>query len=299
VKDIKNTANVDRQAYFNLFRKWCALFLKKNKTCIYFWLIALLVSSGVAWAAKSVLGEIQSGDYQLKAITNHMPSLHKKSEDYWNSLQRVQLELGNLDRFKDVPKLGLKNPYTGIIELGDKPDQKFGVIVDIVGEEKRLYVDTDGDGSFMGEAWTPLLNEWYGSQNYWIIAPEPIKLMVGYQAEPGTTYPVEIAVSGALIDAGLSQRVQPFLVIEVRTWFLTEVIEDGAGKMMAIIDNNHNGRFNDPEDLMLIDYNDDSFFSRDEALQRKKGITVPSGRQKLKADWDVYPKSLRIGRPDR
>ena len=274
--------------------------MSKNKTRSYLWLICLvLLFTSISWAAKPTLGEIQPGNYPMIAINNHIPALYKKNNDYWNSLQRVKLEVGNLQQFKDVPKLGLKNPYTGTIELGDKPGQRFGVIVDIVGEEKRLYVDTDGDGSFTGEPWVPLLNEWYGNQNYWIIAPEPITLMVGYKAKPDQSYPIEISVSGALIETGTNQKVKPFLLIEVRTWFLAKVIEDGAEKMMAVVDHNNNGRFNDPEDQLLIDYNNDSLFTLNEVLVHKKGIKVKSGKQNLTVDWDVYPDMLRIGRKDQ
>jgi hypothetical protein len=269
--------------------------LMKNKTGYYCLIILLILAcSGIVWAAKHTLGQIEPGVYPMEGVTNHIPSLYKRTADYWNSLRKVQLEVGNLSRFKDVPKLGLKNPYTGVIELGDKP-QRFGVIVDIVGEEKRLYVDTNGDGSFKDENWVPLINEWYGNQNYWIIAPEPIKLMVRYQAKSDQAYPIEIAVNGALIDSGSSQKVKPFLAVEVRTWFLAKVTEDGVEKLMAVIDSNHNGCFNDPEDQFLIDYNDDGFFTLDEALARKKGITLKSGKQKLNVDWDVYPDSLKIG----
>jgi hypothetical protein len=274
--------------------------LKKNKTHIYLWLICLmLLFTSISWAAKPYLGEIQPGVYPMNAITNHIPSLYKKSDDYWNSLQKVQLEIGNLKQFKDVPKLGLKNPYTGTIELGDKTRQRFGVIVDIVGEEKRLYVDTNGDGSFASEPWVPLLNEWYGNQNYWIIAPEPIKLMVGYKSKPDQSYPIEISVSGALIEPSSNKKAKPFLLIEVRTWFLAKVIEDGDEKLLAIVDRNNNGRFNDPEDALLIDYNNDSLFTLDEALARKKGINLKSGKRNLTVDWDVYPETLRIMEKDK
>jgi hypothetical protein len=273
--------------------------LKKDNLYFYCGIICLvLIGCGIVGAANPVLGEIQPGVYQLKAISNHIPSLYKKTNEYWNSLQKVQLEIGNVSQFKDVPKLGLKNPYTGSIELGDKPQQKFGVIVDIVGDEKRLYVDTDGDGSFKGENWVPLLNEWYGSQNYWIIAPEPIKLKASYLARPDQLFPIEIGVNGVIIDSGFGKKVKPFLLIEVRTWFLAKAIEDGAEKLIAIIDNNHNGRFNDQEDQLLIDYNDDNFFTIDEVLVRKKGIILKSGKVNLTADWDVYPTVLKIGRKE-
>jgi hypothetical protein len=273
--------------------------LKKDNLYFYCGIICLvLIGCSIAGAANPVLGEIQPGVYQLKAISNHIPSLYKKTNEYWNSLQKVQLEIGNVSQFKDVPKLGLKNPYTGSIELGDKPQQKFGVIVDIVGDEKRLYVDTDGDGSFKGENWVPLLNEWYGSQNYSIIAPEPIKLKVSYQAGPDQLFPIEIGVNGVIIDSGFGKNVKPFLLIEVRTWFLAKITEDGAEKLIAIIDSNHNGRFNDQEDEFLIDYNDDNFFTIDEVLVRKKGIILKSGKENLAVDWEVYPTVLKIGRKE-
>lgn len=253
--------------------------------------LIFLFSSSV-WAVNPNLGEIKTGKYALIAVNNHMPSLYKKVSQYWKSLQRVELEIGHADQFKDLPKLGLRNPYTGKIKLGD---DSFGVIVDIVGEEKRLYIDTNGDGSFAGEKWVPLLNEWYGNQNYWIIAPEPIQVMVSFKSKPERKFPIEISVSGALIDSGSSQKVKPFLLVEDRTWFLAKVNEDGAEKMMAIIDHNHNGCFNDPDDLFLIDNNDDSFFTMDEAQNRKKDVIINSKNKKLKIDWDAYPDALTIG----
>ncbi len=258
----------------------------------------MFLFSGLVWAANHNLGEIEAGTYSLIAVSNHMPTLYKKADQYWKSLQRVELEIGHVDQFKDVPKLGLKNPYTGKIKLGDKPDQSFGVIVDIVGEEKRLYIDTDGDGSFAGEKWVPLLNEWYGNQNYWIIAPEPIQLMVGYRAKPGK-FPMEVSVSGALIDSGSAQKMKPFLLIENRTWFIAKINEDGAEKLVAVIDQNHNGCFNDPGDWFLIDYNDDSFFTMDEAQNRKKGLLIQNKNKSLKIDWDAYPDRLTIGRESK
>ena len=271
--------------------------LKKIRIYFCFGCICLIfLFPGLVCAANYNLGEIEVGKYSLIAVNNHLPSLYKKADQYWKSLQRVELEIGHFDQFRDVPKLGLKNPYTGKIKLGDKQGQSFGVIVDVVGEEKRLYIDTDGDGSFAGEKWVPLLNEWYGNQNYWIIAPEPIQVMVSYQSKPKQKFPIEISVNGVLIDSGSNQKVKPFLLVEDRTWFLAKVNEDGVAKMMAIIDHNHNGCFNDPDDWFLIDYNDDSFFTVDEAQSRKRGVIIKSKTEKLKIDWDAYPDTLTIGK---
>jgi hypothetical protein len=255
---------------------------------------AAIFFSSIAWAVKPSLGEILPGDSPLISVTNHTPEAFKNSNEYWDSLQMVQLEIGKQDRFRDLPKLGMKNPFTGEITLGDKPE-KFGVIVDIVGDEKRLYIDTNGDGSFADESWSPLLNEWHGLQIYWVEGPEPIRLQVGYSSKPNQKYPIEIMVAGVLNRPGAFVKEKPYLKVAVRTWFLAKLTEDGSEKLAAIVDRNNNGRFNDPEDQLFIDYNDDDFFSENESISRKQGITIQSGKRKLAVDWGSYPEKLRIG----
>lgn len=268
--------------------------MRKSKREVYLWLTPLvLIFTAVAWA-KLALGEVKPGSYQLTAITNHTPALFKKDKDYWKSFQKVSLQIGNQQQFRDLPKLGLKKPFTGFIELGDKPE-KFGVLVDIVGEEKRLYIDTDGDGSFAGELWVPLLNEWLGIQNYWVLSPEPVNLKIGYNSKPGKSYPLQISVEGVLSIPGAFSKEKPYLLVEVRTWFLAKVTEDNAEKYLAIVDRNNNGKFNDPDDAIVIDYNNDGFFSREEMVLHKKGVTLKSGQQRLNFDWDAYPDNLAIG----
>lgn len=261
----------------------------------YIWLlVGVLFLSGIVLASNAELGEIKPGEYNLKPITNHLPYAFSDPDDYRESLQKVELELGNQDRFRDLPELGMKHPYTGVIVLGDKP-QQFGVIVDVRAEEKRLYIDTNGDGSFAGEPWILLLNEWYGLERYWVIGPEPIRLQVNYNSDPSRSQTIEISVSGFLTRSGALFEEKPYLTVAVRTWFLAEMIEDGAVKLAAVVDCNNNGKYNDPEDAIFIDYNDDGLFSDDEVVPRKKGIKINSGKAKLRVDWGICPQKLVIG----
>jgi hypothetical protein len=247
-----------------------------------------------ALAVKPALESIAPGEYRLVAVSNHTPGAYKNSQDYWKSLQRVELTIGNAGQFRDLPKLGMKNPYIGMLTLGDRP-QRFGVIIDVVGEEKRLYIDRNGDGSFAGEAYTLLLNEWQGLQVYWVLGPEPLQVQVGYSFSKERAFPVYFDVFGILNKPGVIYKEPPYLMVAIRTWFLAKINESGFEKLVAVVDRNNNGRFNDPEDQLFIDYNDDGFFSDNEVLPRKKGITLKSGSQNLKLDWDVYPERLVIG----
>jgi len=250
--------------------------------------------AGIAMAENTKLGEISPGKYVLKPITNHLPYAFEDPEDYRESLQKVELELGNQERFRDLPELGMKRPYTGLIKLGDGPGE-FGVIVDVRAEEKRLYIDTDGDGSFANEPSIELLNEWYGLEAYWVIGPEPITLQVGFKSELTCEQPIDISISGFLNRPGALIDEKPYLLVTVRTWFLAELVEEGAQRLAAVIDCNNNGIYNDPEDALFIDYNDDGFFNNDEVIFRKTGISIESGKMKLNFDWEACPGELRIG----
>ena len=267
----------------------------KSKLRWGFWLIGgLFLLTGIAWAAAPKLGQLELAAYPLTAVSNHTPWGFKTAKKYWDSMQRINLEVGNVKQFKALPKLGMRNPYTGFIVLGDQ-DQKFGFIVDIFGEEKRLYVDTDGDGSFAGEKYTLLLNEWYSGANaYLVIGPEPVRLKVRYQGANGPVHPIEVNVSGYIFKPGFLGKEKPFLMVEVRTWFFGEIKEDGVDKFVALVDQNHNGRFNDPEDVLFIDYNNNGFFELEEAIVRKRGIKLKTNRQRITFDWGVYPDQLQV-----
>jgi hypothetical protein len=258
------------------------------------WLVCgLMLFSGFTWGPKPKLGNLKSADYPMTQISNHTPWNAKSTEKYWNSLQRIELEIGKQDRFRDLPALGMKNPYTGYITLGDR-DQKFGFIVDIFGEEKRLYIDSDGDGSFAGESYTLLLNEWYGANVYWVMDPEPVRLKLRYRASGDRVYPIEINASGYIFKPGFKVKEKPFLLVEVRTWFLTRILEDGVEKLAAVVDRNHNGRYDDKEDALFIDYNNNGFFTPDEAIIRKNGVKLKGARRTVRVDWGAYPGILQI-----
>jgi len=258
----------------------------------YWALCIILLSTSVF--AKTVVGEIKTGEYDVNPVHSYNPFPYKTAQEYFDNLQKVDLQLGNEESFRDLPKLGMKKPYTGYITLGDKP-QKFGVIVDIYGQEKRLYIDTDGDGSFAGEPMVVLLNEWQGMQVYWVVAPEPIQLKVTYDSAGGKTFPIQISVSGLLNPTGVVIKEKPYLRINVRTWFLVKINEAGYEKYGAIVDFNNNGRFNDPQDRFFLDYNNNRFFNPNEAIIIKKGVNLKSGKSKTTLDWQAYPEKVIVG----
>ena len=139
-----------------------------------------------------------------------------------------------------------------------------------------------------------MLDEWRGLETYWLWAPEPITLQVGYNSRQNQVYPIEISIVGMVNKPGLFYKEKPYLLVEVRTWFLTKINDGGGEKLLAITDINNKGQFNDPKDLMFIDYNDDGYFSSDEAVLRHEGIKIKSGKRKFSFNWEAYPERLTI-----
>jgi len=83
--------------------------------------------------------------------------------------------------------------------------------------------------------------------------------------------------------------------VQVRTWFLAKVQEDGHEKYFAIVDRNHNGRYDDPDDQLFIDYDNNLYFSEKEAVARKKGVRFKTANGYMTADWGPYPEYLMLG----
>ncbi len=259
-------------------------------------ILSLVLNMGVAFTtySKEKLGEILPGEYALKVVNNHRPVAFKNSKAYWKSLQHVELKLGGQEAFLELPDLKQKKPYVGKIILGDQK-QEFGVIVDVNGFEKRLYIDQNGDGSFAGETWHPLLNQWQGLQIYWVEEPEPIKLMVNYQFDQSNPRCIEIITGGIINKPGPLYNEKPYLKVEVRTWFLGKIRVDGFPKLVAVVDRNNNGSYNDKVDQLFIDFNDNGYFEEREVIRRKKGFIIKSRHGRQRVDWTVYPDKLIIG----
>jgi hypothetical protein len=254
----------------------------------------ILLLFSLSFAVKMEAGEIEPGEYPAVAVTNHLPEF-RNGDAYWDSRQAVVLTVGGQQKFKDLPELAMKQPYTGYIELGDKP-QKFGVIVDIVGNEKRFYIDTNGDNSFANEKWYPMLNEWLGLEIFWARCPEPVTVQVTFNTQVEKVFPMELKVEGWLFKPGPFIKGKPSLYITVRTWFLAKLIADGDEKLAAVVDRNNNGRYDDPEDAIIIDYNDDSLFDEKEmAIRTKKGVSIKSGKETRPVVWEAYPDKIMIG----
>lgn len=266
--------------------------LKKNKFC-WVMLIIVLLSGGISQAASK--DEIITGEYSLTAIGQHTPLLSTEADDYWNAMQRVELKFDGLEKYRNLPKLVMKQPYIGEITLGPT-QQKFAIIIDVTPDEKRLYLDTDGDGDFSGEPMTLLLNEWYGLQVYLVIGPEPLEVKV-HTGRGEEILPMQISIaSGLLNKPRVLVEETPFLYIKVKTWFLG-YLKRASGREMAIamVDADNNGKYDDKGDCVFLDYNHNLVFEAEEAVECKKKATTKTKLGTLKLNWQTLPRSLKVG----
>ncbi len=65
------------------------------------------------------------GRYPLIPKNNNLTDASSNPKDYWDSMQKVELEIGNQEQFKDLPDLKTKNPFAETIILGVNPQNSM------------------------------------------------------------------------------------------------------------------------------------------------------------------------------
>jgi hypothetical protein len=180
--------------------------------------------------------------------------------------------------------------YYGEIKLG-LPPVNYGILMDLEGKDKLLWVDSNADGKYAGEKPNPL----YESDRYPRInvyySPMPLVFKVKYMlASFSFETPLHFDLPYLIVtQAGFND----FFSLKTRTW-LTGVIGSGRDELrIALVDSNDNGFYNDPEDLIFIDTDYDLNFSVDEskALKSLKSIRLNSN-ESYRIEFLYTPEKL-------
>ncbi|MCL6590224.1 MAG: hypothetical protein K6U80_09755 [Firmicutes bacterium] len=152
--------------------------------------------------------------------------------------------------------------YYGEIKLG-LPPVNYGILMDLEGKDKLLWVDSDGDRKYDGEKPYQLYkSDRYPGINVYY-APMPLLFKVKYMQAVNDS---QITLAFDLPYLIVAQSgFNDFFCLKTRTWFTGAISAGGDGVRLAIVDSNDNGFYNDPEDLIFIDADYDLNFTVDES----------------------------------
>lgn len=178
--------------------------------------------------------------------------------------------------------------YFGQIKLGS-PSIDYGILFDLEGKQKQLWVDGNGTGDYSGQTPQTLFkNEKYSGVDVYY-SPTPLTFNVKY-TYPGHTY--QLPIRFELSYLRVTQDDDDFFYLKIRTWLMGEIHGDNDDIAIALVDTNDNGNYNDPEDMLFIDWKYDlNFTAEGNPIKSSKFIKLPS-KLKYQIDYSAAPEKL-------
>lgn len=180
--------------------------------------------------------------------------------------------------------------YYGQVKLG-APPVEYGVLIDLEGKEKLLWVDSDADGNFAQETSYPIFKSDRTPGFNFYYSPVPLVFKTKYTVgDHAYQIPLQFDLSYLLVAQSGSED---HFDLKNRTWLIGVLEEKGEELRIALVDANDNGSYNDPDDLVYIDEDYDLHFSQSEGKTVKKSGTVKlkSGTC-FKIDFQYCPEKL-------
>lgn len=180
--------------------------------------------------------------------------------------------------------------YYGQVKLG-YPLATYGILFDLEGKTPQLWVDAGGYGDYFPQIPQALYkSEKYPGNNVYF-APAPLTMTAKYTfADHVYQIPIQFELPYLIVaQAGFDD----FCFLKTRTWFTGEISGNHDDIRIALVDTNDNGYYNDPDDLIFIDWNYDLNFTAKEGMLIKscKSLKLPS-KLKYKIEYNNAPEKI-------
>jgi hypothetical protein len=239
-----------------------------------------------------VLAEtLSSVEIALYPVHNDTPVFQRpKTRELGISHPVKMLKIRDNPIIKSPPDTSANVLYFGQVKLG-YPPAIHGILFDLEGKTPQLWVDADGQGDYSSQIPQSLYkSDKYPGVNVYY-APAPLTFTVQYTF-PDHTYqiPLRFELPYLIVaQAGFDD----FCFLKTRTWFTGVIPGANDDIQIALVDTNDNGDYNDPDDLIFIDWNYDLNFTAKEGLPVKScnSIKLPSNR-KYKIDYTTAPETI-------
>jgi hypothetical protein len=265
---------------------WHPLKNRLKKGFLTGWLIFVI------WSMMfQAFADTQTTDIPLYQVHNDTPFFKRtKSNELGNPYPVKMVKIRDNPIIKSPPNTSANVLYFGEIKLGNPP-VAHGILFDLEGKPPQLWVDANGRGDYFSQIPQTLYkSDKYAGINVFF-APAPLTVNAKYTFSDHTyQIPLQYELPYLIVaQAGFDD----FLFLKARTWFTGVLPGLDDDIQIALVDTNDNGFYNDPEDLIYIDWNYDLNFSVGEGIPVKscQSLKLPS-KLKYKIDFSLVPEKI-------
>lgn len=234
--------------------------------------------------------EKRTMEIYLQAVHKDTP-LFERSEErkLGNGYLIKMIKIRDNNKLGSLPDTEANVLYYGEVKLGS-PARIHGVLIDLEGKDKLLWVDSNADNNYAGETCYQLFKSDRVPGINFYYSPTPINFLVVYEFKD---HRFESMIQFDLPFLAVSRTgYQDLFFLSTRSWFTGTMPMENNELRVAIVDTNDNGLYYDPDDLLIIDQDYDLNFSPKESntLIKTKTITLESERWNV--DYGFLPEKL-------
>ncbi|HHW12390.1 MAG TPA: hypothetical protein GXX33_05240 [Firmicutes bacterium] len=231
-------------------------------------------------------------EFPLHPIDKDRPFSLELKEDEGQKCELRMVRVKGNAKIAKPPQIDANVLYYAEAKLGN-PAKVYGLLVDLEGEKKQIWVDADADLDFAEERGYELFkSDRYPGLNVYY-APMPLSFNVTYKiADEEYSIPVSFDLPYLIVARA---GYHDFLLLRTRTWLAGHLYIEDEEIPIALVDTDFNGCFNDPQDLLFLDTNYDLNFSAAESLTIKRAAKprIKPGI-KVELNFKAVPKKIIV-----
>jgi hypothetical protein len=228
----------------------------------------------------------------LRPVSTDRPFRLKVKEEVGQRCDLQMTRVRGNSKIEKPPLIDVNVLYYAEAVFGN-PAKTYGLLVDIEGERKLIWVDADGDRDFAEETSYELFkSDRYPGLNVYY-SPMPLRFDVTYLiAGEEYTMPVYFDLPYLIVARA---GYHDFLLLKTRTWLAGNLYLEDEEIPIALVDMDFNGCFDDPQDLFLMDMDYDLNFSSSEAVKIRNAAKLRFKRRTYgEIDFGSVPKKIIV-----
>lgn len=257
--------------------------IKSLRICLY-----IFVIWGFLWP---VLAEAPLVEIELHPVHNDTPYFERpKARELGTPCPIKMIKIRDNPLIVSPPDTTANILYFGQLKLG-YPLAEHGILFDLEGKTPQFWVDESGRGDYFSQVPHALYksDKYPGINVYY--APAPLTMNAGYTF-PDHTYQIPIRFELPYLIVAQT-GFEDYCFLKTRTWFTGVIPGDDDDIRIALVDANDNGYYNDPEDLIFIDWNYDLNYTVKEGMFVKSctSIKLPS-KLRFTIEYTYAPEKI-------